>query len=268
MPSGPAVETRGPDRSADAAALTSDSSISGPLQSARTAPAGRAVLRGGGREAAGRPVARTPVVGAAVQFDALDLPVGPAVLELTVVPWEGAPRTIEVPVEISPAVYPAPVIRPLAPEMPHEDFARIETLPVGDVTLGERDNPFWIRVSDGEDRAVDAHLEVLLDDVRVSELHLSSLGLGLATVQLTRLNHELKLVAAVTGAEGTLVEDVAPVGLIRIRPLPPVVRDHGSREVTLDIESETVAERRDQPIQIAEDQTTEIIFSFSAAPTR
>jgi len=202
-----------------------------------------AVLRVGERTFAGRPVARTPVVAAAVQFDALDLPVGPATLELTVVPWEGLARTIAVPVEITPRSEPGPVIRPIASQMPDEDFARIETLFMGDVILGERDNPFWIRVSDGQDRALDAHAEVFLDGVRVSELLLGPLGLGVGTVHLTKPNHSLKVVAAVTGMEGIYTEDVAPMGLIRILPQPPVLRDPANERVVLSVESETVSER-------------------------
>jgi len=201
-----------------------------------------AVLRAGDQIFAGRPVTRTPVVDAAVQFDALDLPAGPAVLELTVVPWEGAPRVIEVPVEIASRLDPAAVVRPMAAQ-PHGDFARIEILPVGDVILGERDNPFWIRVSDGEDRPLDAHVEILLDHRGVSELHLGPLGIGLGTVHLTKPNHELEVVAAVTGTEGIRTEDLAPMGLIRVRPLPPVLRDPVNGEMTLAIESETVTER-------------------------
>ncbi|MFH1530043.1 MAG: hypothetical protein ABIK09_04805 [Pseudomonadota bacterium] len=191
----------------------------------------------------GRPVARTPVVAAVVQFDALDLPVGSATLVLTVVPWEGTPRNIEIPVEVTPPTDPGPMVRPIAPEMPHEEFARIETLPMGDVILGERDNPLWIRVSDGQDRALEAHAEIFLDGIRVSELSLGPLGLGTGIVHLTKPNHSLKVVAAVSGVEGIRTEDLAPMGLIRILPQPPVLRDPLNDHVVLSIESETVTER-------------------------
>lgn len=203
----------------------------------------KATLRSGDRSAEGRAVNRTPVVAAAVQFDAVDLPSGPAILELVVVPWEGAPRTLEVPVEITPPVIPSPMIRALEPGAPHEDFARIETLPKGDVILGERENPFWIRVSDGADQAADAHIEVLLDGNRVAETRLGPLGLGSVTMQFSKPHHEVKVVAAVTGAEGNLTEELGPVGLIRILPSPPVIRDPATAGVVLSIESETVTER-------------------------
>ncbi len=202
-----------------------------------------AALRFGDRTFPGRPGAATPVVAAAVLFDAVDLPPGPATLEVTVVPWEGEPRTLVIPLEVIPQRDAIPVLTSREPQMPHEDFARIETLPVGDVILGERDNPFWIRVSDGEDRALDAHVEILMDGLRVSEQQLGSLGIGLGIVQLTKPNHELRVVASITGTEGTLNEDLAPVGLIRIRPVPSVIRDPARERVTLEIESETVAER-------------------------
>ncbi len=203
----------------------------------------KAILRAGDAVAEGRPANRSPVIAAAVQFDVVDLPAGPAVLEVVVVPWEGAPRTIEVPVVITPPVTPSPMIRTMEPANPHEDFARIETLPKGDVILGERENPFWIRVSDGQDRALPSHTELLLDDVRIAEVQVGPLGLGSGIIQFSKPHHELKVVASVGGTEGTLTEELVPVGLIRILPTPPVTRDAKSNPVVLAIESETVTER-------------------------
>ena len=202
-----------------------------------------AALRSGDRTFPGRPGAATPMVDAAVQFDAVDLPLGPATLEVSVAPWEGEPRTLEIPVEVIPRGDATPTFPFNEPQMPNEDFARIETVPVGDVILGERVNSFWIRVSDDEDRALDAQVEVLMDGVRVSEQQLGPLGLGLGTVQLTKPNHELGVIASITGTEGTMTKGLAPMGLIRIRPVPSVIRDPATERVTLEIESETVAER-------------------------
>ncbi|MBM4370680.1 MAG: hypothetical protein FJ098_03455, partial [Deltaproteobacteria bacterium] len=131
------------------------------------------------------------------------------------------------------------------PARPAEDFARIETLEGGDTILGERENDFWIRVSDGQDRPSPAHIEVLLDGQRIAEFFLGALGLGRVRVPLSKPAHELTVVAAVTGAEGRRVEDIAPLGRIRIQPTPPVIRVSPGTPARglLVIDSEAVTER-------------------------
>lgn len=191
----------------------------------------------------GKVADQTAMNDSSVEFPPLDFTTGTARLDLEVSSWEGRARRISLVLDVLETSDFAWTFTPAAADPGNKVFRRLELTPFGRVVLGERTNPFWLRISDQDDHPVRGDVRIMIDGQAGPELTVDRSGLGIVQLPLSRPNHQVLVqVTAADGGLGDREEMVAPMGVMRILADPPLVSLPEETGTELIIESQTVGD--------------------------